>query len=178
MPTAEEEIPYSLPSTREGKIAVLAEIVDIKRVRFRNVSNEDTLKALTGLILYRHLSRREERKVNRHWQSLPPDVQRSLRKRRAAILINPSWGMWSLSNEELLERNDLNQRISFWAKALGIGDLSVKSLGSLLGKIKAANLGSVASLILIGTFVMMNSLEGQEINAEMVRRLRDQGALQ
>lgn len=172
-----EDIHYNLPENRKRKISVLAEIVEIPRTRFRDVSQEDAIRALTGLILYRHLGRLKKREVNRHWATLPRELQMSLRQKRANILVNPAWGMWSLSNEQLLARNELNQKVDTWAKILGLGEISVATLGSVLGQLKNGNVAGVIALLVTGAFFTINSLEGQEINAEMVRRLKGEGAL-
>lgn len=85
--------------------------------------------------------------------------------------------MWSLSNEQLLARNELNQKVDTWAKILGLGEISVATLGSVLGQLKNGNVAGVIALLVTGAFFTINSLEGQEINAEMVRRLKGEGAL-
>lgn len=115
-----DALPYELPETPRGKIGVLAEIVNIPRTRFLDVSDKDALKALSGLILYRHLDRQKEREVNRHWATLPQPLQMSLRKQRNFALVNPNWGIWSLSTEELENQHDWSRASTISRSFLGL----------------------------------------------------------
>ncbi|PAU81787.1 hypothetical protein CK501_01140 [Halovibrio salipaludis] len=172
-----DALPYELPETPRRKIGVLAEIVDIPRTRFLDVSDKDALKALSGLILYRHLDRQKEREVNRHWATLPQPLQMSLRKQRNFALVNPNWGIWSLSTEELENQHDWVQSINNIAQLLGLGGLSIAQFKKVLRFLEKGRLAGVAALLLAGTFLTVKNLEGRKIDAEMVRRLKEEGEL-
>lgn len=98
-------------------------------------------------------------------------------RRRDFVLVNPAWGMWSLSTRELLERQELVQRVQSWAMALGITQFSVRTIGDLTRHLQRGHFGSVLALLLLGSVAMANSLEGRKINAELVRRLKNQGEM-
>lgn len=176
MPSS-DALPYELPEPTRAKISALAEIVDIPKSRFQDVSDEDSIKALTGLILYRHLDTPKEREVNRHWATLPTPLQMSLRKQRNFVLVNPNWGIWSLSTEELRNQSHLVQKLNEIAQLLGLGGLSVAQFKKVFRFLKKGQLGSVVILLLAGTLLTVKNLEGRKINAEMVRRLKETGEL-
>lgn len=172
-----QALPYELPETTKGKISALSELVGIPRVRFKGVNEQDALKALSGLILYRHLSRQKEREINEHWAQLPRDLQISLRKRRNFILVNPSWGIWSLSTEELRSQAEMVQRVSDISQIIGLGGLSITQFNKVFHFLSIGRLGGVASLLLIGSVITIKHLEGKKINAEIIRRLKEEGEL-
>lgn len=174
MADQKENLAYSLPDTLRGKVNALAGIVEIPRVHIRAVSDQEALKALTGLILYRHLGRREEREINRHWQTLPQVLQMKLRQRRSSILINPMWGMWSLSNEELVAQKEFVSAFNEMATKAGIPSLSAAGFYKVFKQGQSGNAATVCAFLFVGAIISAKNLEESSIDAEILRRFKGQ----
>ncbi len=167
------ELPYSLPESLEGKVVVLSDIVGINPIHFADVSREDAAQALTGLVLYWHLDRHERRRVIQHWESLPRPLYGTLQRKLDFTQINRSWGMWSLSTEELLEKKDWLNSINTAAGLLGLG-ISIKSAADIKKLVNGTPKDPRATLamVLIGAKVTLNVWEEGKVDDEMANRLR------
>lgn len=170
----QQNLPYTLPGTLRGKVNALAAIVEIPPAHIRAVSDQEALKALTGLILYRHLSRREEREVNRHWQTLPQVLQMKLRQKRSSILANPMWGIWSLSNEELIEKKEFVSAFNDVAAKAGIPSLSAAGLYKVFKQGQSGNAATVCAFLFVGAMISAKNLEESRIDSEILRRFKRQ----
>src|SRR5690554_6118824 len=98
------DLPYYLPTDTAGQAKALASILGISpeaAVR----SGEAGVQAMSVTILYRHMDRHERFKAMQLIHSLP-DKKFSSKLVLMAVettFVNPQWGLWSLTNDELAE---------------------------------------------------------------------------
>lgn len=164
-------LPYNLPRDTQGQINKLAEIIDIPKTLVAQ-GGETELKALCGVILYRHLTPTQRHEVMRLVHSLDRRalIGRLVGKALDAH-VNPHWGLWSMTNEELLKlkshREDINSiasKLGYTASGLGakalLKDVFVRGR---LGK------GHIVTLVIWGA-VYANSAGLQSTKAELAQR--------
>lgn len=164
-----DKLPYDLPDDTGEAIAILADIVDIPAIKFRRVSEEDAIQALAGLILYRHLDRREEAAVNRHWETLPRSLAHQLVLKRDSVLAQPAWGVWSLSSDELIERKEFWSTVNYYSDRAGGG----LSLGTLfkVAKDGPKNPHLAATILIYGAIHQMNVHDENNTDDEILNRM-------
>ncbi|MFE8069873.1 hypothetical protein QQM79_02345 [Marinobacteraceae bacterium S3BR75-40.1] len=98
------DLPYHLPRDTKGQLRALAKILSISPAAAEKLG-EAGAEAMCAAILYRHLDRHQRYKAMKKMQSLP---NKALGARLVALaldttFLNPQWGLWSLTNEELAE---------------------------------------------------------------------------
>lgn len=96
-----ERVAYVLPSNTREAISQLADVLDIPMPELEGDSTS-TLQAMCGTILYRHLDSKEQIEVMRLIERQHPRVAMRLRALALHVTyVNPDWGVWSLSGEEI-----------------------------------------------------------------------------
>src|SRR5690554_5837038 len=78
------------------------------------------VELLTLIALYRHLDRSGVRRVETLLQRVDRRVLDDLQKAMAVPRVQPSWGMWSLTTNELLQRKRALSTFNAVAGFLGI----------------------------------------------------------
>lgn len=171
---ADLDLPYNLPCTTRGKVDYLANLMGVRqRIHLRALPPEVAVELLTLIALYRHLDRLGKRRVETLLQRVDRRVLNDLQSAMAVPSVQPSWGMWSLTTNELLQRKRTLSTFNRIAGALGL-TASITGANDLykFGRQSARGAaGSVALLMIVG-FVGLQQLEEGNIDAEMIRRLQ------
>lgn len=175
------DLPYHLPTDTIGQAKALASILEVSpedAVR----SGQDGVQAMTATILYRHMDRHERLKAMQLIQSLP-DKSFSSKLVLMAVettLVNPQWGLWSLTNEELAAdirfhaAVDRVASVSGLALSLGSGK-TVKDIIKDLAQERRLNHRGVA-LLVIGVAFAANKGSLEAGTAEQRRRPQVKGS--
>lgn len=89
------------------------------------------------------------------------------------VIINPQWGIWSLSNDELLADQKFHIAINSYAGALGItiSASSVKDIVKEIYKTKRITKGGWVTLVMWGS-LYFNLTELNKANQEIANRSR------
>ena len=130
LPTT-SDLPYHLPKNSEGQLRELAKILDIAP-QVAMSSGEKGLEAMCAAMMYRHLDRNQRMEAMRVLRSVTnPSLQQKLVTLALdTTFLNPQWGMWSLTNEELEEDETFHLAIDNIGSVLGI-TLSVAGIKDL-----------------------------------------------
>lgn len=114
--------PYQLPKNITEQVTFLAKVLDIKAHFLVGAGNLE-VEAMCFTILYRHLNplqRREAMKTIRAINNKALSAK-LLTKALDTTFINPRWGVWSLTNKELLERINNLEKWADFTSQIGIG---------------------------------------------------------
>ena len=98
------DLPYHLPTDTLGQLRVLAKLLGVPPY-IAEQSGEAGVEAMTATILYRHLDHRQRIQAMEKIKSLPDRalVSKLVKVTLDTTFVNPQWGLWSLTNEELAE---------------------------------------------------------------------------
>ena len=115
------DLPYQLPNDRNERIRLLATIIGIEPGSLIN-GGQEVEDTLCGVILYRHLGRSEKQQVMSLIYDLPDKkVASKLVVRITDVLVNPSWGLWSMTHSELQSKKEFHSLIDSWSSLIGVG---------------------------------------------------------
>lgn len=139
-------------------------------------ANEHMIETMAGVILYRHLSRSDKENVMRSIYKLTSKhLQQFLVMKVTDVIVRPSWGIWSLTTEELKRKKDFHQTFENIASLIGVG-LNSLSLYDFVNKIRtsrgislASKAGILATVIVWGA-ILYNKSELSRCTEEMERR--------
>jgi hypothetical protein len=174
MSTNEVKSRYSLPNNATEALKSLAEVLKIPTHKLIG-DKERIVITMSGVILYRHLNRRDKMSVMQMIQDLShPPLQNELRVKCLDSIVNPKWAEWSLTNEELKEVLDFHNEFNRWSSLLGANPGAYGVGGSVWSIAKTgASKGNVvvliASLMLIGVHEF-SFKETQKYSNELERR--------
>lgn len=165
------DLPYHLPRDAKGQLRALARILDISPVAAEKLG-EAGAEAMCAAILYRHLDRHQRYQTMKKMQSLPDKAlgARLVTLALDTTFVNPQWGLWSLTNEELAEDIRFHQVIDT-VGAISGATLSVSSGKDVIKEIlKNGKLspGGIALLVIGVAFAGNNS----ELNASIAEQKR------
>lgn len=97
------KLPYNLPADKRMQVEMLADILRVPRALIKG----DLVKisqAMAGVVLYRHVERKEKQEIMALIHNLQSRALTGILVTKVSdITVNPQWGEWSLSNEELEE---------------------------------------------------------------------------
>lgn len=124
----QNHLKHILPESTQDAANRLADILKIPLFAVKRATS-NTLESLAGTILYRHLERPQQAQVLRLIDNEAPILQGKLRPLIAGIIVNPYWGLWSLTRKELEEKFAFNSEIDSIFSTLGVG-ISVSSATS------------------------------------------------
>lgn len=172
-----EDLPYDLISKNARlQVELLADILKIPQALVAN-GGELELQAMTGTILYRHLDTTGRRQAMEVIRSLP---NKALQSRLVTLVldttfINPQWGMWSLTNKELLRDKRSHELLDKFATYAGvsISGLGLKDAIAKIWKTKKVGPG-LAAIVAIWGVVGINSQELNQTNRELERRAKSE----
>ncbi|MGF1879288.1 hypothetical protein L4D77_29020 [Photobacterium frigidiphilum] len=145
------DLPYRLPKTTREQLTKLAKITSIPNNLLVG-AGEKEVEAICYMILYRHLSQHQRiegmkaiRSVKK--RALMGDL---IRRTLDTTFINPQWGIWSLTNDELKADIKSHTQLNTMASMLGFG-ASAASIKDIVKKITEKKKVSSNNLI---TFVI------------------------
>ena len=175
-----ENLPYILPKNAQESSVRLATILDIKAAYVAN-ADQALVEMLAGTILYRHLDRLQK-------MDIMDKIQKSGRYPLAGILtsrvvdvelVNSRWGVWSLSNDELIESVEFAEMLDRWSGLIGWG-ANISSISSFAKKVYSNSpetprqaalfrLHAMVTLIIWGS-ILYNKNEIKRLNDELKNR--------
>ncbi|TAA41029.1 hypothetical protein [Corallincola spongiicola] len=165
---------YNLPQNDTEAINKLAKVLDLPSHYIHGDNNKIAI-ALAGAIMYRQLPRLEKITVMQSIAALSyrPLVGQLVAKCTDPML-QPQWGEWSMTNQELEEVLLLHNSFNRWSSILGANPGAYGVGGSVWSIVKqGAGKGNiivlVASLALIGIHEFSYQ-ETQRYSAELERR--------
>ncbi|CAA0101467.1 Uncharacterised protein [BD1-7 clade bacterium] len=165
-------LPYNLPSSTQAQALRLADILDISPTLVSGVSRRD-VDAMSGTILYRHLDRFQKIDVMSLLHSMPNrHLARVLHAKVVDVaLVNPQWGIWSLSNEELMADQAFHAAVDELASLIGVTASVVggKELISEVWKQRKISKASIAVVVVWGA-LFFNKQELMKANKEVGNR--------
>lgn len=131
-----KHLPHVLPRNHQEAANRLGLMLKIPLAHLVN-ANENLVETLSGVVLYRHLDRMEKEGVMRSIYALPNrQLQGILVGKVTDVIVNPSWGLWSLTTEELLKKKDSHQAFDNWVvNVIGMGATGMSGY-EMLKKIK------------------------------------------
>ncbi|WKE66431.1 hypothetical protein PVT67_04035 [Gallaecimonas kandeliae] len=172
------DLPYHLPTDAKGQLRELAKIISIPQPVIES-SGPEAIDAICATILYRHLGQAQRQEAMALIRALPNRQLTGILITRAldTTFVNPQWGMWSLTNKELLEEEAFHSTIDDYASYLGI---SVSALGAkdflqTLWKQRKVTRGGIATLV-IWVAIAANKSHLNEIREEKDRRSQLKGS--
>ena len=164
--------PYQLPTSSEERIRSLANIIGIEGNGLAN-GGFRIEEILCGVILYRHLDRSEKLEIMSSIYELEDKrIASKLVEKVTDVIVNPSWGLWSMTNAELLNKKEFHSFVQFWSAILGFG-VSVSSGKGFLSRLwkERKILSARNSLIMVvcGGLLYSNKVLS-DTNLELERR--------
>ena len=149
------------------------------QIPLAHVVNADAymVEAISGVILYRHLDRMEKQGVMKSIYSLQSKhLQSFLVMKVTDVIVNPTWGIWSLTTEELNQKTDAHAAFDFWLGSfIGVG-VNAMSIGALVMQIRklkglavASRVGVLATIIVYGA-ILYNKSELARCQKEIANR--------
>lgn len=170
-----KNLPHVLPSNHQEAANRLALMLEIPLAHVIN-ANEQMIETIAGVILYRHLGRSDKEGVMRSIYKLSnKHLQQFLVMKVTDVIVNPTWGIWSLTTEELKRKKDIHQAFENIASLIGVG-LNSLSLYDFVTKIRtnkgislASRAGILATVIVWGA-ILYNKSELSRCNEEMEKR--------
>jgi hypothetical protein len=165
-------LPYELPKSTAQKISHLSKITSIPMNLLKG-AGELELEAIAAMILYRHMDRLQRieamgliRSVNN--RALMGHI---LNKTLDTTFVNPQWGIWSLSNKELLNDIQFHTKFDSFASYVGVS-ASVLGTKDMIKDIwKTRKIGKKHwVLIVIWGSIAFNKSELNKAQAELKHR--------
>ena len=167
-----DNLPYHIPTSTNEQLKFLAKITDIPANLIQNGGVKE-VEAIASVILYRHM--------NRHQRIEAMTLIRSVSNRALmgtlitkvldTTYVNPQWGVWSLSTNELESDINFHTAISDYAGYIGVGAsaLSGKDLVKEVWSLKKLGRRHWLLLVIWGS-VYFNSRELNKAKKELNRR--------
>lgn len=165
------DLPYHLPTDTKGQLRALAKILEVSPI-IADQAGEAEIEAMCAVIMYRHLDRIQRIRAMEKIKSLPNKalVAKLVELTLDTAYLNPQWGLWSLSNEELAEDIRFHQKLDQVGAVTGL-TLSLSSGKDAVAELlKKGRLGpkGIALLVIGVAFAANNS----EMNASIEERSR------
>lgn len=165
------KLPYHLPKQPDEQLRILSNILSIPKSQLgRNVQAE--IEAMAVTILYRHLNHIQKQDAMATIRSLNnPILVNSLVTKVVDVIVNPQWGIWSLSNEELLADQDFHAKVDEVAGYIGISASAASGKDFIQNLWKNKKIGKGGWIILaIWGAVIFNKSELNKANREVSNR--------
>ncbi|WP_166268149.1 hypothetical protein [Marinobacter caseinilyticus] len=124
---AVSNLPYHLPKNSKGQSRELGKILRIPSSVIED-GGDQAIEAICATILYRHLDQVQRREAMALIKSLPSrQLQGLLMARVLDTMVNPQWGLWSLTTEELIADETFHNNVATIGGTLGV---TVSAMGS------------------------------------------------
>ncbi len=165
-------LPYQIPKNPKDQLLFLAKILDIP-ISLVEHGGADEVDAMAATMLYRHLGR--QLKLNAMTMITNLNNKRLASRLRALAVnttyVNPQWGIWSLTNNELLADQAAHDKFNELASIAGVS-ASALGLKDILTEIKrTGRLGPGAwTLLVFYGIVLLNAQELKKANEEISHR--------
>lgn len=164
-------LPYQLPTSSESQIAYLANILELEKHLVIGKGQKEK-EAMAAVIMYRHLDRQQKSQALQLIHSITDrKLIGKLVEKISDTQVNPQWGVWSLSNNELLQDKKFHDTVNTYASWLG---LTVSAMGAkeILQEIwtkRRMSRGGWVNVVVWGS-LLFNTQELNKVNAEVLRR--------
>lgn len=166
------DLPQHLPRDTKGQLRELGKIVGIPQPLLENAGQE-TIDTICATILYRHLSPAQRQEAMAMINALPNRQLTGLLITRAldTTFVNPEWGMWSMTNDELAAAEAFYSAIDDYASYVGISAsaLGAKDLASTVWRQRKLTRGGIVTLVIWGA-IAANKAQLSKIRQEEARR--------
>lgn len=163
---------YGLPESTQEQANLLAEIMGLPSELLEDASQED-VEAMAAAILYRHLDRNDRMDAMEVIRSVDSEELQGklIEKLLDATFVNPQWGIWSLTNQELKSDQKVHQTIADIAAFVGLSAsaLGFKDIIREAWEDKKLGKGGIAMLAIYGVMAF-NNMELNKTNTELERR--------
>jgi hypothetical protein len=161
----QEKLPYPKPLHPQMAVIELSKVIGVP-VNYKLINDEEYIKILSGIILYRRLNSIEKQDVMARIYRLDDrGLQSKLIGKILNVTVQPLWGMWSLSNKEIEEYLSLNKKVLDMFTVLGVNPGAVGVIQGTWDLIKTKGKGGglmiAVSLIMLG----LNQAISDETNA-------------
>lgn len=171
-----KHLPHVLPRNHQEAANRLGLMLKIPLAHLIN-ADENLVETLSGVVLYRHLDRMEKEGVMRSIYALPNrQLQGMLVGKVTDVIVNPTWGIWSLTTAELKAKTEFHSAldnavvnmVGLGATGMSIFDL-VKKARTWSAMSKTARAGIVATVVIWGA-ILYNKSELARCEEEIKRR--------
>jgi len=118
----EMDLPYQMPKSDNEHLLKLAKITGIP-ANLLVGGGETEIAAISYMILYRHLNQHDRIEAMRIIKSVKNRqlMGHIIDKTLLTTFVTTQWGVWSLSNKELLAEHEFYESISSMASVMGVG---------------------------------------------------------
>ena len=169
------DLPYpNMPTALQGQLNKLADIIGIRRNLITG-AGETELQAMCYVILYRHLSQQQRRKAMEiiHSVNKRALIGALIDKALDTTFVNPQWGIWSLSNKELMDDISTHDQIQYIAGLIGFGasGLSIKDFVKKAIGQRSLGYKQIATIVIWGC-VAFNNIELNKAKKELRNRTK------
>lgn len=167
-----EDLPYKLPVGSDRVIVSLCNVIDIPYSLLLGKGREGE-NILCGVILYRHLGMVERQEVMKMiYSQEDKSLVSKLVTKITDTIVNPNWGLWSLTNPELQARKQFHGLIQKWSSVIGVG-ATLASSKEFLSKVwrqkRYLSVGNVLTIIVWGGLLCSNKMLS-DVSLEQERR--------
>lgn len=165
-------LPYQLPKSTQQKIMHLSKITSIP-INLLQGGGETEIEAISAMILYRHMDRLQRIEAMTLIKSVSNRALMGhlVTKTLDTTFVNPQWGIWSLTNEELLKDIKFHGDFDSFMGYVGVS-ASVLGMKDLIKDIwNAKKLGKKHwVLIVIWMSIAFNKTELNKAQTELSNR--------
>ncbi|WP_432456204.1 hypothetical protein ACRRS0_09750 [Agarivorans sp. QJM3NY_29] len=162
---------YQISALLEQGISV-PEIIGIKKELLKR-GGQLEIDSICATILYRHLTQKQRVDAMVLIRSLSNPILKSklITKALDATYLNPQWGIWSMTNDELQADKDFHEFIDSFASYIGLSasGLGVKELIDSARSNQKLAKGGIVMLVIWGT-VAFNKSELNKVSKEINNR--------
>lgn len=166
-----QALPYHLPIQLKEQHRYLAKILSLPYTKLGHDIDAE-IEAMSGTIMYRHLDRLQKQQALASIRNLKNKwLASKLYGEATLITVNPQWGIWSLSNEELLADQEFHSELNQIANFIGLGAsvASGKDFIQNLWTQRKIGRGGWTILVIWGA-VFFNNKELQKVDTELSNR--------
>jgi len=139
------DLPYYLPVDPQGQLRELAKILNIP-LPLAKAGGPLAADALSATILFRHLNQaqRQEALSSRELRG------RLVTKAVDTTFVNPKWGVWSLTSDELMAEQSFHSALDNYATWAGFGlsGIAAKDFFKHFWKNRKVTRGGIATLVI------------------------------
>ena len=166
------DLPYFLPVDTDGQLRELAKILNIP-LPLEMKEGPLAVEALSATILFRHLNQAQRQEALKLMESLQSRELRGklVTKALDTTFVNPKWGIWSLTNDELISEQSFHAAVDNYATWAGFGfsGIAAKDFVKQVRKNRKITRGGIAKLV-IWVAVAGNKSALNNITEERLRR--------
>lgn len=167
-----DNLAYHLPKNTSAQLKKLSQITSIPSNLLINGGQQE-VEAICYMILYRHLNHIQRRQAMIAMRSVQNKalVGELIKRTLDTTFVNPKWGVWSLSNDELLKEIKFHSTLDNIVSGVGFGasGLSIKELISKIMHQKSMNKANWVTIIIWGC-IFYNKYQLHKVESEKDHR--------